>query len=171
MRRWLPPFRVEIELYGREFGDVLTGFGGSALLVSPRFEDVLRSERLTGLDGFEPVEVVKVSSPRGVAGTPPAYRRVDVSPSETAIDVERTGIKRIAPIECPHCLNSDVNRIHSVVIDEATWGGEDVFMPRGIPGLITVSEHFREVCVDNEITNATLVPAHEYVEMFGLSDD
>ena len=168
-RTWLPPFRVEIELFGRQFGDVVTGFGGGAFLVSPRFEDVVRSQHLTGLEGFEPVEVAEVSS-RSFDGEPPAYRRVDISPSETAIDVEQTGIERREPIQCAHCLTSDINGIRSIVIDEATWRGEDVFSPRGIPGLIAVSERFRDVCMDNEITNITLVSAHDFVETYGLSD-
>jgi len=31
-RQWLPPLRVELELHGRQFGDVLTGSGGSTCL-------------------------------------------------------------------------------------------------------------------------------------------
>jgi hypothetical protein len=75
MRQRLPPFRVELELQGRQFGDVVTGSGGSDLLVSPRFEDIYRSHGLTGLEGFEPVEIVQLRSRRRPTPAPPAYRR------------------------------------------------------------------------------------------------
>jgi hypothetical protein len=169
-RRWLPPFRVELELHGRQFGDVLTGFGGCDLLVSPRFEDVYRSNGLSGLEGFEPVEIVKIRSRRRATPDPPDYRCVDVAPSETAIDVETTGVVRGGPIECSYCLTSTINGIRGVVIDEATWAGEDVFVPRGLPGTITFSERFRDVCLEHAITNLKLVRAREFVETFGLSD-
>ena len=169
-RQWLPPLRVELELHGRQFGDVLTGSGGSDLLVSPRFEEVYRSNGLVGLEGFEPVEIVKVRSPHRLTPEPPAYRRADVAPSEVAIDVERTGVVRGGPIECSYCFTSTINGIRSVVIDEATWSGEDVFVPRGLPGTITVSERFRDVCVRHAITNLKLVESREFVETFGLSD-
>jgi hypothetical protein len=106
MRQRLPPFRVELELQGRQFGDVVTGSGGSDLLVSPRFEDIYRSHGLTGLEGFEPVEIVQVRSRRRLTPEPPAYRRADVAPSETAIDLERAGVARGGPIECSYCLRS-----------------------------------------------------------------
>jgi hypothetical protein len=169
-RRWLPPLRVELELHGRHFGDVVTGFGGSDLLVSPRFEEVYRSNGLAGLEGFEQVEIVKVRSRHRVTPEPPAYRRVDVAPSEVAIDVEETGVVRGGPIECSYCLTSTINGIRGVVIDETTWSGEDVFVPRGLPGTITVSERFRDVCLRHPITNLKLVESREFVETFGLSE-
>lgn len=169
-RRWLPPLRIELELHGTDFGDVVTGFGGSDLLVSPRFEEVYRSNHLAGLEGFEPVEIVKVRSRRRVTSEPPAYRRVDVAPSEVAIDVEETGVVRGGPIECTYCLTSTINGIRRVVIDEATWSGEDVFVPRGLPGTITASERFRDVCLQHAITNLKLVESREFVETFGLSE-
>jgi hypothetical protein len=170
MRQRLPPFRVELELQGRQFGDVVTGSGGSDLLVSPRFEDIYRSHGLTGLEGFEPVEIVQVRSRRRLTPEPPAYRRADVAPSETAIDLERAGVARGGPIECSYCLRSLINGIRGVAIDEATWGGEDVFYPRGLPGTMVVSERFHDVCLEHGITNLKLVEAPEFVETFGLNE-
>jgi len=169
-RQWLPPLRVELELHGRQFGDVVTGAGGSDLLVSPRFEEVYGSNGLVGLEGFAPVEIVKVKSRRRATPEPPAYRRADVARSEVAIDVEETGVVRGGPVECSNCLTSTINEIRGVVIDEATWTGEDIFVPRGLPGTITVSERFRDVCLQHAITNLKLVESRAFVETFGLSD-
>ena len=47
---------------------MVTGSGGSDLLVSPRFEEIYRAHGLTGLEGFEPVEIVHVRSPAAAPG-------------------------------------------------------------------------------------------------------
>jgi hypothetical protein len=169
MRRWLPPLRVELELHGREFGDVVTGFG--SLLVSPRFEEIYRSSASTGLVGFEPLDIVRVRSRHRAVPEPPAYRRVEVAPSETAIDVGRTSVDRDGPIRCAHCLGgSIINGIRGVVIDTGTWGGEDWFEPRGLPGTIVVSARFHGVWREHGITNLKLVRAQDFVETFGLTE-
>jgi hypothetical protein len=131
MRQRLPPFRVELELQGRQFGDVVTGSGGSDLLVSPRFEDIYRSHGLAGLEGFEPVEIVQVRSRRRLTPEPPAYgARTWLRAKRPSTSSGRES-PRGGPIECSYCLRSLINGIRGVAIDEATWGGEDVFYPRG----------------------------------------
>lgn len=87
-----------------------------------------------------------------------------------AIDVDETGVVRGGPIECSYCLTSLINGIRGAVIDEPTWSGEDIFVPRGLPGTITVSERFRDVCVRHAITNLKLVESRTFVETFGLGD-
>src|SRR5947209_10879505 len=59
MLAWLPPFRVELQAWGMEFGDIIEA-GGNDLIVSRRFKRLYDEHQLTGLIGFEPVEVVKV---------------------------------------------------------------------------------------------------------------
>ena len=61
MRTWLPPYRVELILHGEELGDFLETTGHD-LLVSDRFALAFREEGLTGLEGFHPVEVVRVNA-------------------------------------------------------------------------------------------------------------
>src|SRR5690242_13337619 len=56
---WLPPYRVELELHGEELGDFISG-AGYDLLISGRFAESFRAEGLTGLEGFHPVEVLRV---------------------------------------------------------------------------------------------------------------
>jgi hypothetical protein len=60
MRTWLPPYRVELELYGQGFGDFVDGPGGNGFLISERMAEAFRTGGLTGLLGFHPVEVVRV---------------------------------------------------------------------------------------------------------------
>jgi hypothetical protein len=63
MRPWLPPYRVELELYGEGLGDFVEG-PGYEVLISERMAEAFRAEELTGLLGFHPVEVVRVRRKR-----------------------------------------------------------------------------------------------------------
>src|SRR4051794_20153926 len=47
--KWLPPYRVELDLYGKRFGDLAFGFGGDDLLVSQKFRQVYYEYSLAGL--------------------------------------------------------------------------------------------------------------------------
>src|SRR5580693_2923927 len=50
----LPPIRVELELWGRRFGDIVFG-PGNERLVTQRFRDAFLQAGLTGLSSFVPV--------------------------------------------------------------------------------------------------------------------
>jgi hypothetical protein len=63
MLTWLPPYRVELELYGKELGDFVEG-PGYDFLISERFAEAFRAEGLTGLLGFHHAEVVRVRKMR-----------------------------------------------------------------------------------------------------------
>ena len=59
MRRWLPPFRVELKLHGSDWGD-FAFFGPAQFLVSDRTAAAIAKTDLSGLTGFEIVEAVRV---------------------------------------------------------------------------------------------------------------
>jgi hypothetical protein len=92
MRRWLEPLRVELDVWGREFGDV--AFGPSdEFLVSERFNRLWHEEDLVGLAGFDLVEITAVRRRRGRGNrAAPAYFRVSVARSEVAVDQEQSGV-------------------------------------------------------------------------------
>src|ERR1700736_684521 len=68
---WLPPLRGELELFGREFGDLVFPPGSNDFLVSQKFKDVYYGHCLTGLSGFDPVDVIKVKCRRKMPSGPP----------------------------------------------------------------------------------------------------
>jgi len=59
MLTWLPPYRVELELHGKDFGNFVRG-SGYDFLISARFAEAFRAEGLAGLLDFHPVEVTRV---------------------------------------------------------------------------------------------------------------
>jgi hypothetical protein len=166
MLTWLPPFRVEVEAWGKGFGDLALANGCDAL-VSDRFHSLYREHGLTGLSGFEPVEVVKVKRHRPFGQELPSYRRVAVRQARAAVDVRASGMELDAP-PCGECrIAEEMKGAGRLVIEPETWRGEDLFVPRGLPSTVLTSERFKEFCDAFRITNAVLVPADQYSFDFG----
>jgi hypothetical protein len=159
MRSWLPPFRVELETWGTQFGDLCFG-SGCDILVSQRFKQAYDARGLTGLSGFERVEIMKTTRHQKFEGAGPAYLKGTVFRGTTAIDPLASGVEWEDDVVCQWCLvGTKLKRRRRIVIDEETWTGEDIFFARGLPGQIIASNRFKEVCDANRITNAFLVPA------------
>jgi hypothetical protein len=158
MLTWLPPYRVVLELYGKQFGDFAFLVVGSDFLVSQRFRDLYAQLGLTGLSGFEPVEVVKVKSRKRKRSPAPPYYRVVVGYGGPAIDQAASGFEWIDPPTCPVCRSGNIMRWKRLLLEEGTWHGEDAFCPRGLSAFM-VSERFKDACQQHGITNAFFTPA------------
>lgn len=167
---WLPPYRGELELYGKDYGDLMHAPCGG-LLISERFAEAFKAEGLTGLSGFHPVEITRVlRKRRGLKpGPPPRYLFAMPAYGNPALDRERSRILSKKPPECTWCLNVGTDAIDGLVLEEGTWKGEDVFRPRGMWGVIIVSERFMRFAEKQAMSHLTLVPMEKYVwDPFGL---
>jgi len=164
MRTWLPPYRGELELHGASLGDFVKSSGYN-FLISERMAEAVRSEGLTGLLGFHPVEVVRVRRRRkgSIPSTVPRYFAVTACFGRGAVDEARSLIRRDEPGKCPECRSTGVDTIHGFVLEPGTWQGEDIFRPRGLQGDIVVSERFAEFVKRHGFTNMKLTPTEEYV--------
>lgn len=161
MRQWLPPYRVELEAWGLHFADVV--IVGTDLLVSIRFKQAWERAQLVGLSGFDDTEVVKVKRHRKAIGNSPAYFRAIVSRSLTAIDLAASEFEWEAATICSVCrLGNVIKRWKHTIVDQGTWTGEDVFIARGLPGEIIVSNRFKEFCDHSSMKNAVFVPSEKY---------
>lgn len=174
-RIWLPPYRVELEIWYKAYGDISIGTGNN-MLVSERFKTLYEESGLTGLYGFDPVEVVRVKrfgKAKGFKAKPPPYYRVSVVRSKAAIDISKSLLRDEPGETCPVCRSGDwaVMRILRVVLEPSTWSGEDIFIARGLPGTYITTERFKTFCEKNNIANAVLIPAEEYRNDFGLGWD
>lgn len=164
---WLPPYQIELETWGREYGDVAFATGNE-LLVSSRFKHAYVNSGLIGLTDFEPVEVIKVKRHRKAAGDPPSYFKANVVRSQAVIDIVASGYEWSEPPElCPVCRLDKKGvtflRCAGTVIEPGTWTGEDIFIPRASADFLATSR-FKEFCEQNHIRNANFVPA----ETFGV---
>jgi hypothetical protein len=156
MREWLPPYEVELELHGDDWGDV--AYFGADMLVSCRFADAWKRARLVGLEVLDQVRVVK---PR--RADVPEYLRTAVSVSEAAVDEARSRIVRGRQPTCRLCRSGGIDAIRGLVVEKETWSGEDVFEARGLQGLVIASDRFRAFAEDEGLTNIGLVPLNAYV--------
>jgi len=160
--RWLPPHHVEIETWGSEFGDVVFG-PGPDLLVSERFAFLWEQEGLSGLEGFDPVKVERaVCRSRGIPEAP-SYFRVDVEQSDVAVDELSSGLERDGEPSCDECrIGGIVKRSRRIVLESGSHESRDLFVARGLPGVVLASWRFERFCVGHGIGNAVLVPADSY---------
>jgi len=162
MRRSLPPIRVELETWGKRFGDVAIGTGNQ-VLVSERFKDAFLSAGLTGFSQFMPAEIVKIIARRGKVPTSvPTYFLTIPGRSRALVDDHASGIDYKTRWKCEECRIGYIKRQRRVVLEPGTWSGEDVFIPRGLPGRIVTSERFKEFCDRSAFTNCRLIPAEQH---------
>lgn len=165
MKEWLPPHRVNLELYGKDLGDFVDGPGGNSFLISERMAEAFRAEGLTGLLGFHPVEVVRLRRKRkgSKPGAVPRYFVVSPCFGRAALDDVRSHLRHKKPMTCSECRYTSLDTIHGFVLEPGTWQGEDVFRPRGLQGDIVVSERFAEFVMRHGFTNMKLIPTERYV--------
>jgi hypothetical protein len=161
----LPPHHVQLVLHGEELGDFIESTGDD-LLVSERFARAFREEGLTGLEGFHPVEVVRVRRKRRgpKPSHVPQYLAVTACFSRAAVDLAHSRIRYAdEPPTCEECRNATKNAIHGFTLEPGTWPGEDIFRPRGLYGRLVVSERFARFVERHGFTNMTLTPTEELV--------
>jgi hypothetical protein len=173
---WLPPFRIEVETWGKQYGDIMRV--GEDLIVSERCMNIFRLDALKGFCDFAPVEIVKVIHRRGKPKEKcPTYFKASVVKSPTTVDQEASGMQwaptiasaaeerewNLGELECPICLfrRGVFVRQKRLVLQEETWTGEDIFHARGGVNFV-VTSRFKDVCEKNDIKNARFIPAEEY---------
>lgn len=162
---WLPPYRVKLDLHGEELGDFIEGVAYE-MLVSERFAKAFRAEELTGLEGFHPVEVLRVrkrSNRTRKSPMVPQYQVVWPCFGRAAVDVVLNRVRVSAPPTCSECRATGIDATHGFVLESGTWAGEDVFRPRGMQGRVVVSERFKDFVERHGFTNLRLTPTEQYV--------
>jgi len=165
---WLPPYSAEIEVLGKEFGDIAFG-PGCDLLVSARFTNLVREHCLRGFTDFEPVHIVRVRYRRRAhyQQVVPSYYHVNVRCTAAAVNQEASGLQWKRAVACSDCRQGDhLIRWKRLVLEEGTWSGEDVFEARGLPASYLVTERFKAICEKAGITNVSFVPAEEHSRDF-----
>ena len=160
---WLPPYRAELEVWGKDYGDIAFG-PGNELMVAQRVADAFKHEGLFGFSGFNEVDIVKVIRRGGskIASHPPRYFCVAIARGRAAIDVEASKMVHEEPFTCPECRSGLIKRIGRIVLEEGTWSGEDVFFARGLPGTILASERFKAFFDRYSVNNGVLIDAADY---------
>jgi hypothetical protein len=163
MKTWLPPFRVELELHGKDFGDFIRGPGNS-LLLSERMAEAYLKQGLTGILGFESADVVRIRGKRKGSkwNDPPQYHVATPCFSQATVDVSHSRLRYSEPVTCEECRAAGLQSVHGFALKAGTWQGEDVFRARGMPGKNIVSDRFALLVEHTALTNIHLIPIEEY---------
>jgi len=92
-------------------------------------------------------------------------RRFTVRPclGRAAVDLSRSRIRYAKAPTCEECRSEGIDAIHGFTLEPGTWRGEDIFHPRGLQGVLTVSERFERFVMRHGFTNMRLTPSEEYV--------
>jgi hypothetical protein len=160
-RPWLAPHRAELALLGSTWGDLAFRVGDeSDVLITKPVARSWKDERLTGLTGFEAVEITRV---RGSQVAPPEYVHVSPEIGRGAIDERRSSLVRSEQIVCQRChYAGTLWAINGFSLEPGTWTGADVFIPRGLSGTVVVTERFKDWVDWKRLTNVRLIPTESY---------
>ncbi len=166
--KWLPPRRIKLSsAKPAKWGDFVWG-AGFPLLVSKRFKDIYEQEGLSGIAEFSsPVEVIRLGNLKsGYFPTPPpVYHLIHIPWGGANQDDEASGLTHEMPekIKCGFCRSGFTwKKQDRIVIEEGSWNGSDIFKARNAPTPFMVSERFKKVVEDYQLTNRWLVPADRY---------
>jgi hypothetical protein len=91
----------------------------------------------------------------------PTYHLVEIERLGPELDEDASGAVRRS-LECAYCHRGYLEKWERVIIKPASWTGEDIFFPRGLPGICVVSERFKQIIETCQLTNAWLIPAERY---------
>jgi hypothetical protein len=160
---WLEPRQVILSK--PKYGDFVMG---NKFLVSEGFKTAYESSDLVGIMQFRPVEVVKVRYKLVTSPAPPQYYAVDLSYSYARVDLKKSVIMG-NPMQhhCVLCNPFSVtkDRIKGIYIDDAKWGGEDVFHLYEMGGSVYVSQKFIDFCLEHRFTNLKYINTKDYISL------
>ena len=159
----VPPIRVELTVWGSRFGDVVFG-PGHELLVTQNFWHCFSRSGLRGLIHIDRAEITRLKARSQLQDALPTYECCRVVHGTAAIDECASRLIRIPPgWQCEECRRGGVVKsLERIVLEQATWGGEDLFRARGLRGEILASERFKRFCDDMGFQNCNLIPAESY---------
>lgn len=159
MMPWLPPYRVKLRSYGAVIGDVAFGVGDD-LLLSAAFVTAWNAAGLRGVEHVDPVEVVSMR-PRSLQDSLQLFYLVGLRHATARIDRSHSVLVGPPP-DCELCgAPGPTEAILSLRIDEASWEGEDIFMPWGTANII-VTEKVVALASDYGLANVTTIPIEEF---------
>ena len=160
-RPWLPPYRAELTLHGSKWGDfAFRGAVGEDFLIAHSVSERFRAASLSGLSGFEPVEITRVGGTKIAA---PDYVHVAVEIGSATIDQARSSFCRSGEVECEVCgFGGTLDAVHGFAIAPASWTGADVFIAMGLPGTPVVSERFKNWAEEEQLTNIRFTPTEAF---------
>lgn len=163
MLKWLEPRKIRLS--NTKYPDRLTSWLSEPLVASQKFIDIYSIEGLTGINLFEPIEVVKVAHKTKNSADPPMYFRAQIDYTQSVrVDAGKTRIHgQESGWSCELCnpWGCTVDHIETLVLDTTNWDGIDIFRVYAI-GRVVVSQRFHDAIQKYGLTNFNLVTVEDY---------
>jgi hypothetical protein len=158
---WLAPFEVDLTASGALLADVAFG-PRTDLLVTQRFVDFWRGAGLTGLSGFEPVEVRDISAVTTFTGIERDYFHCTVSTVASTLDDKESEAERTGGMPCSACgFGGVLKHLRRVVLKERPSPEPDLFVVKGLPTAVLAGERFEAAWKASRLAGCQLVPADQ----------
>jgi hypothetical protein len=149
-------------LHGSAWGDfAFRGDGGEDILISEQAAQLFRDEGLSGLTGFEPVEITRIVG-SSESMPPPTYLHVAVIRTDATVDEQRSSLIRPEPASCNRCRSAPLEGVRGFALQSPSWTGEDVFFTRGLSGVVIASQKFSGFVDRHDLANVRFVPTERY---------
>jgi hypothetical protein len=125
-------------------------------MASERFVAEFKRSKLNGVDRWEPVEIKRYSEQTFKLAILPVPRtRANLSAMHAVFKGN--------PPSCPVCGQAFLEFYEGVVIDEASWTGDDIFGTTNVGGVLLVTDGFAKFIAAGKFTGVPLVPAETFV--------
>lgn len=170
-RTWLPPHAVALK-QTRRVGDFVGGAGGCEFLCQARVVASWRAHGLSGMDDAFPVQISRMgTTSRSNASPRPSLVGVKVPHTMTRVDHSRMDVEWASAPEAGSCRTCGpggggrggiIRRWQRVVIDAASWNGEDLFIAVNLSGVVLVSERAAAVIHSEGWSNVATVPVEQF---------
>jgi hypothetical protein len=158
MKPWLPPYRARLfkGVKTSTPADVITGPGFESFLASERFVAEFERSKIKGVERWEPVEIKRYNEQTFKLAILPVPR------TRAKLTEMHAVFEGNAP-DCPVCSQADLKSYEGVVIDKASWTGDDIFRTTNLGGVLIVTDHFAKFISAGKFTGVPLVPAETFV--------
>lgn len=165
----IPPYAAELVLWTNGFGDIAFSCGSGEMLFTERFKRLFEESGLTGLSFQGKATIEKIKCMKGVRKknlpVMPVYYFAYVSIGNAVVNhqLSNTLFDPGGEPTCNYCRAGLIRKIGPLVIEENSWDGTDIFVPRGIGGTTIVSEAFVRWFRENQINNGRIIPTEAYL--------
>jgi hypothetical protein len=166
MKPWLPPYRMRL-LKGTKTlkpADVVTGPGMGGFVASERFVAEFERAGLKGIERWEPVEITNYQEQRF------KFAILPVRSVRAKLKEMHAYFKDDKPPDCPVCGTADLDSYDGVVVDEASWIGDDIFELTNLGGPLIVTDRFAEFIASGKFTGVPLVATETFVPSWVLNE-
>ena len=167
---WQPPYNVALK-QPRNIGDFIDGPGGCDFLVSNRFLELYKKEKLSGIDKIIPINVSRMGTTKKTKTlTAPRIFGLYLRHTLTQVIHNEMGVTWASnpdPDYCRLCGPGGgggfgiMKSREKIVVDNKTWTGDDIFYAINLPGEILLSEKATHIILNNNLTNVTITSCEE----------